>query len=327
VIQRRDFITLMGGAAAWPLAVRAQQPAMPVVGYLSANNGKDAGLLLPLFRRGLGEQGFVEGRNVEILYRYAEGQYDLLPVMAADLVRRKVAVIAAVSGPRTALAAKAATATIPIVFREGGDPVALGLVASLNRPGGNVTGITIITTTLLAKRLELLHQIAPAATSVGFLLNPALPQTEVEKMEAEAAARALGLRFVILNASTPAEIDAQFALIADRQVGALVAQGDPLYWMQRDQLAALAARYAVPTIYSQREHVDAGGLISYGAMLADSDRLLGAYVGRILKGDKPADLPVQQSTRLEMVVNSKVAKALGLTIPETLLATADEVIQ
>jgi putative ABC transport system substrate-binding protein len=327
-VRRREFIAVLGSAAAWPLAARAQQPALPVIGYLNSTTESTAQHFTAAFRQGLSELGYVERQNVSIEYRWMEGQYDRLPTLAADLVRRPVTVIVATGGTAIARAAKSATATIPIVFVGGGDPVEVGLVASLNRPGGNVTGAAILTTSLTAKRLELLHRLVPEATSIGFLINPTnTAVTKAETMEAETAARTLGVRLVPLNASTLGEIEAVFENLAAQQIGALLTGGDPFWTFQRVRLAALTARYAVPAIYAVREIIDAGGLMSYGASISDAYRLAGTYAGRILKGEKPADLPVQQSTRIEMVINLKTAKALGLTIPETLLATADEVIQ
>jgi ABC-type uncharacterized transport system substrate-binding protein len=324
-MRRRDFITLLGAAAAgWPIAAGAQQPAMPVIGFLSGGKSTDA---TAAFRQGLGEQGFIEGSNAEIVYRWAETQYDQLPVLAADLVRRQVAVIFAAPPIASALAAKSASAKIPIVFATGFDPVARGLVASLNRPGGNVTGVTFLIEALVAKRLEVLHEIVPAATSIGFLVSPTSPTVEAQIREAEIAARNLGIRLVILNASTPSEIERAFAILVEQRVGALLAGADNFFAVQRDQLVALAARHAVPAIYTLPEAVKAGGLMSYGANAADANRLAGTYVGRILKGEKPAELPVQQSTKVELVINMKTAKALGLTLPITLLGRADEVIE
>jgi putative tryptophan/tyrosine transport system substrate-binding protein len=327
-MRRRDFIGGFSATVAWPLAARAQQPAMPVVGFLSAAWDGYGGYATA-FRQGLGEQGYVEGRNVEILYRYAEFRNDRLPMLAADLVRRPVAAIFTTGGQASMLAAKSATATTPIVFVTGTDPVELGLVASLNRPGGNLTGIYFLDQAVNAKRLQLLHQVVPTVSTIGFLVNPTSPPSQVdpEISEAESAARLLGLRLAILKASNPGEIEAAFASLAGRQIGALLVLADAFFNTQRDQLAALAARNAVPAIYPYREPVDAGGLMSYGVNLSDAHRLAGTYVARILKGDKPANLPVQQSTRFELVINLKTARALGIIIPETMLATADEVIQ
>jgi putative ABC transport system substrate-binding protein len=337
MIRRRELIAGLGSAAAWPAVARAQQPPTPVIGILSLGTESPGGPSKnsAAFRQGLGELGYIKGRNVEILYRWAD-RNDRFPALAADLVHRRVAVIVATSETTAAQAAKSATATIPIVFTTGADPVEAGLVASLNRPGGNVTGVSFRVTELVAKRLELLNELAPAAKSIGFLVNPADPQLEVELREAEAAAGILGVHLVILNASTPSQIEMTFANLVRQRIDALLVGSGGLFGSNAQprqiasgygvQLAALAARHAMPAIYTARLVVDAGGLMSYGASISDAFRLAG-YVGRILKGEKPADLAVQRSTRFEMVINLKTAKALGLTIPETLLATADEVIQ
>ena len=325
-MRRREFIAGLGSAAAWPAVARAQQRALPVIGYLDAGSESARAPFTAAFRQGLGEQGYVEGQNVEILYRWAESQYDRLPALAADLVRRRVAVIHAQATP-SALAAKSATTTIPIIFSIGTDPVSLGLVASLNRPGGNVTGVTFLAQELTAKRLELLHEIVPTATSIGLLANPSGPQTEAEMRDAEIAAHILGVRLTVVNATTPSEIEAAFAILAGQRVAALLVGVDTLFVEQRDQLAELVARYSVPAIYAFRDFVDAGGLMSYGPSWHDAWRLAGTYVGRILSGDKPSDLPVQQSARVETVLNLKTAKALGLTVPDKLFALADEIIE
>ena len=321
-MRRRDFIAAIGSAVAWPRAAQAQRRPLPVVGVLSHET-----YLLDLLRQGLGEQGYVEGRNVEILIRDAD-QYDQLPKLAADLVDRRVAVLAAASTV-AAVAAKSSTATIPIVFVAATDPVLLGLVSSLNRPGGNITGVYLLIQELTAKRLELLREIAPAAAAIGFLINPADPVTEAERRQAETAAQLLGVRLVIASASTPSEIDASFASLVDQGIAALLVGGNVLFFARRHQLVALASRYGTPTIYPYREAVDTGGLMSYGANLADANRLAGTYVGRILKGEKPADLPVQQTnTRIEMVLNLKTAKALGIDpVPTATLLRATEVIE
>ena len=326
-MRRRDFITLLGGAAAaWPLAARAQQ-GVPVVGCLSDGSETDPERFDVAFFDGLREQGYVEGRNVEILYRYAEARYDRLPGLAEELVRRRVAVIAAFGTSRPAVAARNATATIPIVFQTGADPIRAGLVASLNRPGGNVTGVSSLVGELGAKRFELLHELVPAATSIGYLNNPNFPPAEDQIRIHETAARTLGVRLVIANARTPSEIESAVAMLVGIGIGAFLPLPDLLFLTERKQLAVLAARYRVPAIYFSREQIEAGGLMSYGANLSDARRLAGTYVGRILKGEKPADLPVQQSTTVELIINMKAPKALGLTVPPSLLARADEVIE
>jgi putative ABC transport system substrate-binding protein len=328
-MQRREFIKLIGGvtAVAGPLAARAQQP-MPVIGFLHSVSFDNLAHLVQSFHQGLKEAGFVEGRNVSIEYRWAEGHYDRLPALAADLVHRQVAVIAAPGGTPTALAAKAATATIPIVFLVGVDPVTAGLVASLNQPGGNVTGLSILNVDVVAKRLELLHELVPTAAVIALLVNPTNPvYTEPEIKEARDAAGTLGLQLHVLNASNEDEIDAAFATMVREGAGALVLSPDPFFNGRRVQLAALEARYAIPVIADRREFVEAGGLMSYGPNLADANHQVGVLVGRILKGAKPADLPVQQVVKIELVINLKTAKTLGLTIPLPLLGRADEVIE
>jgi putative tryptophan/tyrosine transport system substrate-binding protein len=303
---------------------RAQQRALPVIGYLSGGTESSDQNYLMAFRQGLGEHGYFVGRNVEVLYRSSETMHDRLPALAADLVRRGVAMIVATRGHAPALAAQAATSTIPIVFDIGADPVELGLVRSLNRPGGNATGVTVLTRTLTAKRLELLHEILPAARTIGFLVNPNSPVVEAEKEEVESAAPGLGVRLELANAGSLDEIEAAFTLLHGLGVDAVLTATDPLFWTQ---LPSLAARYRLPTIYIGREVVDVGGLMSYGPNFYDSIRLTGNYAGRVLKGEKPSDLPVQQASRIDMVLNLKTAKALGLSIPPNLLAIADEVIE
>jgi putative ABC transport system substrate-binding protein len=328
VIGRRTFITLLGGgAAAWPLAARAQQPAMPVVGYLHSGSPAPFAHLVTAFRQGLKEAGYVEGQNVKVEYRWAEGRYDQLPAMAADLVGRRVAVIVTQGGDPPPLAAKSATSTIPIVFTISSDPVKLGLVGSLNRPGGNVTGFWAYTSLLGTKRLELIRQLLPANTLIAVLVNPNNPNAHIDTPYFQDAARTLGQSISLMTASTETEIDAVFATLSDRRVSALLVNTDPFFLARRDQFVSLAARYSVPTVYPWREAVAAGGLISYGARLADGYRQVGIYAGRILKGAKPADLPVVQPTNFELVINLKTAKALGLEVPPTLLARADEVIE
>jgi putative ABC transport system substrate-binding protein len=322
-MRRREFIAGLGSvAAAWPLVARARQPAMPVVGYLASSV-----LVSPFvtaFRRGLSEFGYIEGTSITIEYRSADGQLDRLPALAADLVQRGVTAIVAPDGEPAALAAKAATDTIPIVFIVGGDPVASGLVASLGRPGGNATGLTVFAIGLIAKRLELLHRLVPAATSIALLAHPA---NTTQKAEAQTAARALGVDLVIVNAHSKDEIEAAFASLATQHVGALLVAAHPVFRSQNDQIVALAARYAMPTSYESTLSTTVGGLMSYGTDLADVSRQLGVYTGRILKGVKPSELPVMQPTRFEFVINAKSAKALGLEIPSDLLAIADGVIE
>jgi putative tryptophan/tyrosine transport system substrate-binding protein len=327
-VKRRQFITLLGGAAAaWPLAARAQQPAMPAIGFLDSKSSDDSAHMVAAFRRGLNESTFIEGQNVTIEFRWAQNQYDQLPVLAADLVRRRVDVIAATGGP-AALAAKAASATIPIVFRVAADPIAAGLVASLSRPGGNVTGVTSLNLEVGSKRLEFLHELVPTATIMAALVNPTNPtNAEILSRDLQATARLLGLQLHLLHASSDADIDAVFATLTELRAAGLVIGTDALFTSRDEKLAALGLRYRMPTIYQWREFVAAGGLMSYGGSFADSYRLAGVYTGRILKGEKPADLPVQQATKLELFINLKTAKALGLTVPPTLLALADEVIE
>jgi putative tryptophan/tyrosine transport system substrate-binding protein len=325
-MRRRDFIRLLGGAATWPLAARAQQSALPVIGFLSGSSSDGNLQTLAAFRQGLKETGFVEGQNVAIEYRWTEGRYVRMQAAAADLVQRRVAVIAATTG--TAAAAKAATTTVPIVFTTGGDPVAEGLVASLNRPGGNLTGVTFLAQELAPKRLELLHQLVPTATLIAALVDPTdAAVAERNTRDLQAAARTLGLQIRILNASTEPEIDAAFAIIVQHRAGALAVGAGGFFYRRHDQIVALAARHAIPTIYPSREHAVAGGLISYDASRVDAYRPAGNYTGRVLKGEKPADLPVQQSSKFELVINLKTAKALGLTVPPTMLTLADEVIE
>jgi putative ABC transport system substrate-binding protein len=327
-MRRREFITLLGGAAAWPLAARAQQPVMPVVGHLSGRSPNDSVANVAAFRRGLSEVGFFDGQNVEIDFRWALGHYDQLPALAADLIRRKVtAIFATGGGVVSAHAAKAATATIPIVFVAGTDPVASGLVASLNNPGGNLTGVSFLIGALMAKKFELLHELVPRIAAIGVLVNPNFPDTDVQLRDAQAAAQALALKLVVVNAGTEAEITAAFATLVQQGAEALVVSADPFLNSHAEQLATLAARHAIPAMHTGREYAVAGGLMSYGTSITDAHRQAGVYVGRILKGEKPSDLPVMQPTKFEFVVNLKAAKALGLSVPLTLQVVADEVIE
>jgi putative ABC transport system substrate-binding protein len=327
-MQRRQFITLLGGAAAaWPLAAQAQQPTLPVVGFLNAASAQNYTRQLAAFLKGLGENGYVDGRNVAVEYRWAKDQNDRLPAMAADLVHRQVAVIAATSTP-AALAAKAATTTIPIIFELGSDPVQLGLVASLSRPGGNVTGVTNANMGIAPKRLQLLHELLPTARIMALLVNPAEPAlAETYTKEVQAAARNFGLELHVLNATSEGDFDVAFSKLTQLRAGGLVIGGGAFFTSRTEQLAALSVRHAVPAIYYNRRFAVAGGLLSYGADSTDAYRLAGIYTGRVLKGDKPADLPVQQATKVELYINLKTAKALGLTIPNTLIGRADEVFE
>jgi putative ABC transport system substrate-binding protein len=327
-VRRRQFITLLGGAAAWPLAARAQQPAMPVVGYLFRGSPEPTANIVAAFRKGLSETGYVEGRNVAIEYRFAEGQADRLPALAADLVRRRVAVIAAPGGTATVLAAKAATAAIPIVFEIGSDPVEDGLVASLNRPGGNVTGVTAINGELNGKRLGLLCELVPRAERIGVLIDPnSAFATKSSIADVQTAAAAIGRQTEILLAGIIRDVEGAFASLVQKRVDALLVAGSPVFMGLRAELAMLAARHAVPAMYWDRPLAESGGLMSYGANGADQFRLVGVYAGRILKGEKPSDLPVMQPTKFELIINLKTAKALGIEVPPTLLARADEVIE
>jgi putative ABC transport system substrate-binding protein len=324
-LRRRDFIGLLGGTAVtWPLSARAQH-AIPVIGFLNGGLAREYAYVAAAFRQGLSETGYVEGRNVLVEYRWAEGRYDRLPTLAADLVRRQVAVIAA--NTAAAPAAKAATTAIPIVFVTASDPVAAGLVASLSRPGGNLTGAVLLGVEVGPKRLELLHELVPTATAMALLINSSNPNAETQIRDMHAAARTLGLQLHILYASDERDFDTAFATVAQLRVGALAIGADAFYVNRSEQLAALALRHAMPAIFTVREFVDAGGLMSYGVSLKDAFRLMGVYTGRILKGEKPADLPVQQSTKVELIINLKTAKALGLTVPLPLLGRADGVIE
>ena len=327
-LKRREFITLLGGAAAtWSLTARAQQPPSPVIGFLHPSASEAYASLMPAFLKGLGEIGYVEGRNFIIEYRWADDRYDRLPALAAELVGHRVSVIATVNATAAALAAKAATSTIPIVFTIGADPVQFGLVASLNHPGGNVTGVSFLSNLLVAKQLGLLHEFVPAASDFGLLVNPGNPNAKSDTRRAEAAADSLGRKMHVVYASTERDLELAFAALIERRAAALVVVPDALFVSQREQLAMLATRHAIPTIYSNRRYADAGGLMSYGASQLDAYRQAGIYVGRILSGEKPADLPVIQPTKFELVINLKTARALGLQILDKLLALADEVIE
>jgi putative ABC transport system substrate-binding protein len=327
-MKRREFISLLGGAAvAWPIAAQAQQAGIPVVGVLYSGSSEMFSTLMAAFRQGLDEAGYVEGRNVALEIRLADGHYDRLPSLAAELVRRQVAVIVTAGGQNSAFAAKASTATIPIVFTTGGDPVRSGLIVSLNRPGGNVTGVTNLTAELEPKRLEILRELVPAAQRIAVLVNPAYQDVQLRVEEIQAAGRAFSKQIQVLQASTESAIGTAFAELAERRAGALLVSSDPFFFSRRHEIVALAAQYAVPAIYQWREFAQIGGLISYGASRNYAQREAGVYVGKILRGARPSDLPVQQAVKLELVINLNTAKTLGLEIPPTLLATADEVIE
>jgi putative ABC transport system substrate-binding protein len=329
-MRRREFITLLGGGAAvaWPLAAPAQQPNIPMVGYLSTRSPDDSAHIVAAFRKGLNEAGYSEGRNVMIEWRFAEGHYDRLQALAADLVSRQVNVLVATGGTGSAVVAKSLVpAAMPMVFAMGGDPVKLGIVPDLARPHGNVTGITFLVNALTAKQIQLLQELAPKAKVIGFLVNPNDPNLSSQMNQAREATNALGHKLVIANASTERDLEPAFVMLAQEQVEALFVQVDPFFTDQRGKIAALAAQYSLPAIFALREFVDAGGLMSYGTSITDANRQLGDYAGQVLKGKKPADLPVVQSTKFELVINLKTAKALGLTVPPSLLATADEVIE
>jgi ABC-type uncharacterized transport system substrate-binding protein len=327
-MRRREFITLLGGAAAaWPLAARAQQQATSMIGFVSSRAPAESAGVVAAFRQGLSETGFVEGQNLSIAFRWAEGHYDLLPGLAAELVNLRVAVLFAAGGPPSALAAKEATSTIPVVFSAVNDPVRLGLVPSLNRPGGNVTGMAFQNSGLVAKSAQLLQEAVPAATVIAFLVNPSSPSAEIYVKEAAAAARALGIQTLVLNASSEHDLDESFASLEKLAARGLVVPAEPFFDSQRERIVSLAAQHAVPMISNLREYVVAGGLMSYGASLPDSYHRAGIYVGRVLKGEKPADLPIMQPTKFDLVINLKTAKALGLDVPLRLQQLADEVIE
>ena len=328
MIARRSFITLISGAAvAWPLSARAQRPAMPVIGFLSSRSPGESAGLVAAFRDGLGEAGFVEGQNVIIAFRWAEGHYDRLPTLAAELVQLRVAVLFTAGGPPSAFAAKAATQTIPIVFSAAIDPDRIGLVTSLNRPGGNITGMSLFPSELAAKSVQLLKQLLPTATLIAYLVNPSNPSAPVYASEASTAAKTLGIAIRVLNASTERDLDEVFASLPKLGVSGLAVPAEPFFDSQRDRMVALAAQYGIPAIYGLREYAVAGGLMSYGTSLPDTYRRAAIYVGRVLKGDKPVNLPVMQPTKYDLVLNMKTAKTLGLRIPDQLLALADEVIE
>jgi putative ABC transport system substrate-binding protein len=327
-MRRRDFITLLGGSAiTWPCAARAQQPTLPVVGFLGSGSPLSDAFRLAAVQQGLTESGYVEGRNVAYEYRWAEDHYERLPALAAELVGHGIAVLISIGGSTSAVAAKSSTATIPVVFATGSDPIKLGLVTSLNRPGGNVTGVNFLTEVLVAKQFEVLYETIPTTPLIGFLVNPTSALAEAETKSALAAAESLGQKLAIVQAHTDSELEAAFATLARQRAGALTVLGDAFFLSRRDELVELAARQAIPTIYNLREYAVAGGLMSYGTSITDAHRIAGLYAGRILKGEKPADLPVQQSTKVELVINLKTAKVLGLTIPLPLLGRADEVIE
>ena len=326
-MRRRKFITLLGGAAVWPLAASAQQPAMPVIGFLNGASPAELGPRVDAFRDGLAEMGYAEGRSVAIEYRWGLGQYERLPEMAIDLVRHRVAAIAATGGVPSVRAAKAATFEIPIVFTMGGDPVAFGLVASLNRPGGNVTGITLISGEIVSKRIAVLRDLLPGAKVLGVLMNSTTPASEAESVAAERTAHTLGWQVKVLRVGKELDFDTAFQPLVRERVDALLVTTDPIFESQRHRIVALAAQHAVPTIYALREYAVAGGLMSYGASINDVYRQAGSYVGRVLKGEKPSDLPVIQTSKFELLINLKTAKTLGIAVPAAVLALADEVIE
>ena len=326
-LRRRQFITLLGGAAAWPVTSRAQQPGMPVIGFMSTLSPESISNPMVGFHLGLKEAGYIESQNVAIEYRWAQGHYDRMPELAADLVRRKVAVIVASGGDPSPQIAKAASRTIPIVFGMFGDPVREGLVDSLNRPGGNATGVTIFGPAAATKRLQLLHDLVPQAAVTAFLVNPNNPNANVEITAAQTAAASLGRQIVVLNASSESELDAAFSNMVQQRIGALLGASDPFFYNRRDQIVSLAARHRIPAIYYLRDFARAGGLMAYGNSLTDMYRLVGVYTGRILRGEKPTDLPVAQSTKFEFIINLQAARALGIEVPNSMQLLADEVIE
>lgn len=326
-MRRRDFLAGVSAAATWPLVARAQQAAMPVIGFLSTGSPGSDAVRLVAVRQGLMEAGYAEGRNFAFDYRWAEDQYERLPALAAELVRREVAVIVTLGGTTSTVAAKSATATIPIVFVTGADPVKLGLVASLNRPGSNITGVSFLVNTLVAKQFEVLHETVPKTALIGYLVNPTYANAEADTINMLAAAEAVGQKVLVVQAHTDRELEAAFVTLIQQRAGALVVGADPFFFNRRDKLVELAARQQLPAIYFLREFASAGGLMSYGTSITEAYRIVGLYAGRILKGEKPAELPVQQSTKVELIVNLKTAKALGLTVPTQIVARADEVIE
>jgi putative ABC transport system substrate-binding protein len=327
-MRRREFILLIGGgAAAWPFVAFPQQPAVPVIGFLNSTSPIEWAPFVKAFKKGLSEEGYVDGQNVAIEYRWAEGQYNRLPGFAAELVARRVSILVATGGEVAAQAAKSATNIIPIIFTVGGDPVKLGLVASLNRPGGNVTGVNLLTSSLAAKRLEILREIVPKAELIGILVKPGRPAADEQIRDAREAARTLGLRIHLLEANSVGDIERAFATLVQMQIGALLVGSDPFFNSRRDHIVTLAARHHIPAIYETREFALAGGLMSYGTILTEAYREIGIYAGKILKGARPADLPVQQATKVELIVNLKTAKALGITVPQSVQNRADEVIE
>jgi putative tryptophan/tyrosine transport system substrate-binding protein len=327
-MRRRDFVTFVGGAAvAWPLAARAQQPALPVAGFLGTGSQESDAFRMTAVRRGLAETGFVEGRNVAFEYRGAEDHYERLPALAVELVRRNVAVIVAMGGNTSAAAAKSATATIPIVFAIGGDPIKMGLVASLNQPGGNMTGVSFLNDALVAKQFEVVHETVPKTALIGFLVNPGNPNADLDTKNVLAAAESVGQKLAVVQARTDGELEAAFVTLVQQHAGALLVSSDPFFANRRDKLVELAGRHKVPGVYALREFAEIGGLMSYGTNITEAHRIAGLYAGRILKGEKPADLPVQQSTKVELVINLKTAKAFGLIVPPHIVARADEVFE